>query len=97
LKHIGLEDAEEFLLKTENGINNLLLISREKKLNEDELKEIPLMRTCFLLKKTFLQRIYLFKFRLFYSLIKKNLLSSNPSLLLFDFYKLGILAQRGRG
>jgi glycosyltransferase involved in cell wall biosynthesis len=94
LKHIGLEDAAEFLSKTENGISNLILLWREKKLNKEEMMQIPLMKTYFNLKQAFLIGAFLFFFRMLSAVIKKNLLSSNPSLFAFDIYKLGTLAQR---
>jgi glycosyltransferase involved in cell wall biosynthesis len=94
LKHIGLEDAEEFLTKTENGINNLLLLWKQKKLMKEELNEIPLMKTYFNLRKMYLAGVFLFFFKMFSGTIRKNILSANPSLFLFDFYKLGLLSQR---
>jgi len=91
LKHIGLEDAEEFLSKTENGIENLLLLWREKKLTSEELNQIPLMKTYFNFKQMFIAGVFLFFYRLFSGAIKKNMLSRNPSLIIFDIYKLGCL------
>lgn len=94
LKHIGLEDAQEFLSKTENGIANLLILWREKKINAEELTQIPLLKTYFNLKRMFLTGVFLFFFRLFAGAIKKNILSGNPSPVLFDVFKLGKLAQK---
>lgn len=94
LKHIGLEDAAEFLSKTENGISNLRLLWREEKLSKEEIVKITLMKTYFNLKQTFLLGAFLFFFRLFSATIKKNLLTNNPSLFLFDIYKLGMLAAK---
>jgi len=89
--HMGLESNEEFLRKTREGIKNLKRIlsinGNEKKL----VKEITLLsyykkfRDLGLadsLKKVYLKYEYL---------LRKNLLSSNPNLFLFDLYKLGYL------
>ena len=94
LKHIGLEDAEEFLSKTENGISNLLLLWRKKKLTGEDLNQIPLMKTYFNLKRMLLAGAFLFFFRMFSGAIKKNLLSKNPSLSLFNIYKLATLVRK---
>lgn len=96
LKHIGLEDAEEFLQKTENGINNLLILWREKKLTKNELNEIPLMRTYFKLRKMFATGEFLFLFKIFSGIIGGNILSENPSLVLFDIYKLGVVTRKAK-
>jgi glycosyltransferase involved in cell wall biosynthesis len=96
LKHIGLEDAEEFLSKTENGIGNLVKLWRGKKLTPDELKHIPLMRTFLNLQKCRLDTGFLFVFRSFSGIIRSNLLSENPSVRFFDFYKLGVLCSRAQ-
>ena len=90
------EVTEEFLLKTENAISNLLIIHKEKKLDMTELREVPLMKTFFIMRNLFLSGVFIFFFRFFARTLKTNLLSLNPSLFLFDIYKLGLLAQKTR-
>jgi len=94
LMHVGLEDAEEFLIKTENGTKNLWHIYQGKRLSEAELKEIPLMKTYFSLQKMSVYKIIGSFFNLFQKTIRKNLLSDNPSVFLFDVYKIGRLVNK---
>ena len=92
LIHLGLESASDFLRKTENGISNLHrveLILREK--YSGYIDHSRLTRS-----KLFLQKFHLLGFtsKLFSILrqpMKNNLLSKNPSLLIFDLYRLGLL------
>ena len=93
LKHIGLENAEEFLVKTGSGISNLIHFWKEKKLQEGELSEISLMKAYFNLRQVFMAGLFLFFFRQFSGSNRKRLLSESPSLFWFDVYKLGLLAQ----
>jgi glycosyltransferase involved in cell wall biosynthesis len=90
LIHIGLEDAETFLRKTESGIRNL------KKINDLLLQQDPvyidhsrLVRTKAALDQLKLSALTAIIFSLFKPLIRKNLLGKYPSLFLFDLYKLG--------
>ncbi len=87
--HIGLEDAEEFLIKTDNATKNLWYIYQNKRLSQGELKEIPLMKTYFSLKKIAGDKIIRAFFNLFQKKIRRNLLSENPFVFLFDIYKIG--------
>jgi glycosyltransferase involved in cell wall biosynthesis len=88
LMHVGLEDATEFLTKTDNATANLWHIWKSKKLSEKELKEIPLMKTYLSLKKKSGRRIARSLIKSFQKKIRKNLLSENPSVFLFDVYKI---------
>jgi hypothetical protein len=88
LLHAGLEDAAEFLNKTDNATANLWQIWKTKKLSEKELKEIPLMKTYLSLKKKSGRRIARSLLNSFQKKIRKNLLSENPSVFLFDVYKI---------
>lgn len=88
LLHTGLEDAEEFLTKTDNATANLWQIWKSKRLSEKELKEIPLMKTYLSLKKKSGRRIARSLLNSFQKKIRRNLLSENPSVFLFDVYKI---------
>ena len=88
LLHAGLEDAKEFLFKTDNATANLWQIWKSKILSEKELKEIPLMKTYLSLKKKSGRRITRSLIRSFQKNIRRNLLSENPSVFLFDVYKI---------
>ena len=94
LIHTGLESASDFLEKTENGIENLHrveLLLREK--YPKYINHSRLMRT-----KLFLQKLHLLGcvsklFSMMKRLMKNNLLSKNPSLMIFDLYRLGLLCR----
>ncbi|MFT4762048.1 MAG: hypothetical protein ACI9LN_004031 [Saprospiraceae bacterium] len=88
LVHIGLETTEVFLMKTKMAIQNLHFLSQKNDLIESKLlntfKKIQRFKLNWLLK-------------LLYSLFEKRMVanfhSKNPSMRLFDLYKLGYLAK----
>jgi len=92
LTHLGLEPADVFLRKSENGIVNLHkveLMLREK--YPDYVGHSKLMRF-----KISLLKFHLFSptkhlLRFFKPLLKRNLLGKHPSLFAFDLYKLACL------
>ena len=84
--HLGLETSQQFLDKTKIALENLKTIVENNVLDSSESKILKIY--------IFLNKIYLASFisHLFQKSEKKiedNLLSQKPSLLLFDFYKLG--------
>ncbi|MEA2041460.1 MAG: glycosyltransferase [Bacteroidota bacterium] len=90
LIHVGLEKNEEFLNKTKTGIRNLKYIAESYNL-PDLFKEVKLWRTY---KQIGILKYFVgFLLDLFNSLIKAQLTSKNPSLFLFDLYKLGYLSR----
>ena len=92
LIHLGLESASEFLNKTETGIGNLFkleMILRRK--YPEYVCHSRLMRT-----KLFLQKLHLLGFvsklfNIFRKPMEAYLLKPKPSLMIFDFYRLGLL------
>jgi len=92
LIHLGLESASDFLKKTENGMANLRkveLVLREK--YPGYVDHSRLMRSKLFLQKFRLSGFASKLFSLLRRRMKKNLLSKNPSLLIFDLYRLGLL------
>ena len=87
LFHIGLEENIIFLQKTEQGVKNLALLISESKIDE----QITLYKAYKKLHSFLLLPLFSLLFTMFKPLIHKNLLSSNPTLILFDIYKLGLL------
>ena len=89
--HLGLEPSEEFLRKTREGIKNLKRIMRingnEKKLVND----ITILSYYKKIERFGLDRPVEFFYKRYEHLLRKNLLSSKPNLLVFDLYKLGYL------
>ncbi|MCL2041974.1 MAG: glycosyltransferase [Bacteroidales bacterium] len=89
LIHLGLEPADVFLKKTENGIVNLRKV--EQMLNEkypDYAGHSKLMRTKMFLQKWRLLPVARALLKAFQPLMKRKLLGRRPSLFIFDVYKL---------
>lgn len=93
LIHIGLEISQEFLRKTNEGIENLLTLLRNGKIDRNDIKDIKLLRAYELIRKYRLVGIYLFFYSFVSSPVMRNLLGSNPSIFAFDLYKLSIISQ----
>ena len=86
LEHIGLEPVDVFLRKTEQGIENLVRLKREGKPIETRL--LSTYNNC---RKWGLALPIRLMFSLINRLIVRQLKSPNPSLKVFDFYKLGLI------
>jgi glycosyltransferase involved in cell wall biosynthesis len=84
--HLGLETSQQFLEKTKIALENLKIISKSRSFNVSDSK---LLEFCVLLKRLYLSTFISFIFKKTERIIERNLLSKKPSLLLFDFYKLG--------
>lgn len=89
LLHLGLEDAHTFIEKTKISVRNIdkltNLVSNKNILRE----ELKIFKYIHWAKKMHIQRIIKALYYITNQAIKKNLTSANPSLKLFDFYKLG--------
>ena len=84
--HLGIETSEQFLEKTKIALENLKSITKIYNLESSESK---ILRTYIFFKKIYLTSIITFLFKKAEKKIEQNLLSNNPSLVLFDLYKLG--------
>ena len=84
--HLNLETSVLFMEKTKTALENLAFIIDSKIINPDGSKIIS---TYNLLQKCMLVSLTSYIFKKCESRIKNNLLSENPSLMLFDIYKLG--------
>jgi len=90
--HKGLDDNGTFLRKTEEGIANLFLLYQRKKYPYLE-NDSKILSTFIRIKFLRLQYPIKYLFLIFKSLMVKNLVGSEPSLFLFDIYKLGYLCK----
>ena len=90
--HIGLENNEMFILKTENAIRNLLNLYQSGKY-PSLMNESKLLHHYQISKKMHITGILAFKYKLLRLVIQRQLCSSNPSLFLFDIYKLLFLCK----
>ena len=86
--HLNLETSAQFLAKTEIALKNLSLLIQTKTIKPNESKIIA---TFLWVKKLHLIQLIAWLFQQTKTITTKNLLSDNPSLLLFDWYKLGYL------
>jgi hypothetical protein len=84
--HEKLDNTEEFLTKTAEGIKNFYRI-----LKEGFGRDTKLAKSYLLLNSFFLKSFYLFTYQLFSKKIQKNLRSSSPSSFYFDMYKLYLI------
>jgi hypothetical protein len=90
LIHLGLEDNRTFLKKTEISLTNLNWIEQHlKEKNIPSEHYFRIIRTRNILKKIHLYKFTVFFFKIFRSVLRKNLCGKHPNLLLFDFYRLG--------
>jgi len=85
--HLGLDSAEVFLQKTQQAIHNLVLLHRRYGLGEDT----KLFKAYDSLKKWKLVTLLQQNSHWLLPSLKRNLVSSNPSLRLFDLYRLLLL------
>ena len=86
--HLNLETSAQFLAKTEIALQNLVLLIQTNRIKANESKIIA---TFLWVKKLHLVELTAWLFQQTKTVTTKNLLSDNPSLLLFDWYKLGYL------
>jgi hypothetical protein len=96
LIHIDLESTSEFLQKTGESIENLVILIKTGKIDKDYYKDVKILKTYFLLKKFRLSGIVNRVFNWFYNALYRNMSGTNPSLFLFDIYKLTMFCRAMR-
>ena len=94
LIHAGLETAEAFLAKTNDGLKNLLIIDRFLNHDKDFIRSIRVLKCYFLLKKAFLRKPFSLLFKPFEKQTRRALVGTSPKLWQLDLYKLGKLCKR---
>lgn len=88
VKHLGLETSNKFIEKTKQALNNLLILKAKHKNLPEYIKILHYFnRLQLFLGITILAKMFFY----FENNMLNNLLSKNPSLLIFDCYKLGYL------
>lgn len=88
--HIGIENNQEFIAKTEKALLNLYHLQQSGKYPELE-KESKIISYYLLCKRLHLKSLLSIFHKIFGRFLHKSLLKANPSLLLFDLYKLGVI------
>ncbi|WP_298320031.1 glycosyltransferase [uncultured Aquimarina sp.] len=84
--HDANDDAETFIKKTEFAIENLIELINTNKLEYDRYKVSSLY---YKLNKIKVDKVISLIFRISKNLLKRNFNSSYPSILCYDFYRLG--------
>ena len=88
--HASLEETGIYLIKTEQALGNLLML--QSMVHEEYLiKEIKIYKWYKRLCSIGLAGVFSIMERPFHSMIRANLESCNPSLFLFDLYRLAVL------
>jgi glycosyltransferase involved in cell wall biosynthesis len=88
--HLNLEKSAIFLEKFHSSLQNLKLVLDSTIINPDDTS---LTKIYVKLKRFYLVKIVAFGFKIFKKQFTKNLLSKNPSLFIFDVYRLGYFCQ----
>lgn len=81
--HLGLESNDIYLEKIKNAVANALFL-----LNNNDIVSREIALVGFYKKVRFLKRILSFLFTIFEGFLKRNLISSNPSILTLQIFKL---------
>lgn len=89
LIHTGLISNKEFIDRTRTALNNLYTMQKENPVLFSCAESVSLLKSFFKVEKLKLTATVSYLFRLMEKTFRKNLLSSNPSLFVFDLYKLG--------
>ena len=93
--HGCLERSEDFLAKSEQALDNLFILAR----HEDPkllCRHIRIYRAYHKLKAARMAGLFLAFESLDHGRIRKNLLSCNPNLKYFDWYRLALLIKKAR-
>jgi GT2 family glycosyltransferase len=93
LIHTGLEITSEFLRKTSEGIENLVSLIVQGKLDREGFEDIKILRVYNKMSRFGLVNLYLRFYYQFERTVLQNLMGINPSLFYFDLYKLAVLAK----
>lgn len=86
--HGDIDKNKKYLKKTEESLENLIVFEKEQLI---DINFISILKFHVFLKKFKLDLPISFFFRLLKPLLTHNLLGKNPSLLLFNIYRLGYL------
>lgn len=88
--HLNLEKSAIFLEKFHSSLQNLKLVLDKNIINPEDT---ALTKTYMNLKRLYLVKTVAFGFKIVKNSFTKNLLSKNPSLFIFDLYRLGYFCQ----
>jgi len=89
--HLGIEESITYLKKKEQAADTLLVLIDEKKI---DVHDNNLLHVFLTLKKYKLNYFFASIFKTFKNLMRKNLLSANPSIKLLQFYRITYLCSK---
>ncbi len=89
-RHCGLDNNQTYLEKVKQGLNNLHKLHRSNK-HWELTQHSKLLNTYVRINKWYLRKIIATIFKLTRKPLTQQLCSANPSLFLFDLYKLGYI------
>ena len=91
LCHIGLKKNNKFIKDTESALDNLINYSKFTHKYSEKIKIIQIAKT---ISMFYLDYFIILIFKLLKNSIINNLNSKNPSICLFQFYKLGYFLKK---
>lgn len=86
IEHGDIDESKIFIAKIKNGLDNLISIDLSNKIDPEFVKILNLYH---FLKKHNLSFVLTVFYKLFNKIIYKQLISKNPSLFLFNLYRIG--------
>jgi len=86
--HLGLDENLVFIQKTRKAVENLYLLENKNKIKPENSK---LLKSYSNIKKLKMKKILAILFNEYSYLMERNLISENPSLKVYDLYKLSYL------
>lgn len=92
LIHNGPISTETFIERISESTETLIELYRNEKYHKDIVESSKLLRAYLKIKKV--KGLYLLLFKLTRGFIVQQLRSKNPSMILMDMYKLGVLCER---
>lgn len=86
--HLGLDENEQFIVKTKKAIANLVFLNNQKRIG---VKENKLLKKFNEIKSIRMNQFFSTLFKFFSKKMETNLNSKTPSLFIYDLYKLGYI------
>jgi glycosyltransferase involved in cell wall biosynthesis len=93
LYHLGLEPADQFLLKVRESVHNLFMLKESGILPPGMIPDVKLLNKYESVCKTGTQGLIKLLYRILHKLMENRLTKPDPPLYLLDLYKLGLISQ----
>ncbi len=93
LYHLGIEPADQFLVKVRDSVRNLVELQNTGVLPSEMIPDVNLLRKYRSVRLTGTHGLFSLLFSVFHKWMEKRLQQPHPSLFLLDLYKLGLICQ----